>query len=297
MFILNLCEIIGCITKLSLFIYQLDWNVCLLTCTFQDSDLLTFNISAHHSWWGEHGPGCVRREMPQAPGVRTTESQSYITVMGCLLEYQYIEVAHSGAQILVAVSTCEICKWTCTAHVWTRNRNLSLCTLHLRNHWMCNFRCVKGEDFPLFSTLRPPQPLLCRLESFLHFRYWMGNWSVILSGWEWASPAANRLLKHTQGLLLFPFVQLCLSTPETHILPACTFAHTHVDPTLPLLEQGQELLSSSAGTWAQTWALHTLVPSGMQLHTHLQRRQSDSQLEETMLDYSKTQSLLIENPI
>lgn len=79
----------------------------LSTSTFQDSDLLTFNISAHHSWWGEHGPGCVRKEMPQAAGVRATESQSYITVMGCLLDYQYIEVAHSGAQILVAVSTCE----------------------------------------------------------------------------------------------------------------------------------------------------------------------------------------------
>ena len=74
---------------------------------FQDSDLLTFNISAHHSWWSEHGPGCVRREMPQAPGVRTTESHSYITVMGCLMDYQYIEVMHSGTQILVAVSTCD----------------------------------------------------------------------------------------------------------------------------------------------------------------------------------------------
>lgn len=96
----------------------------LSTCTFQDSDLLTFNISAHHSWWGEHGPGCVRREMPQAPGVRTTESQSYITVMGCLLDYQYIEVAHSGAQILVAVSTREKCKYTCT------NTQQELITLH-----------------------------------------------------------------------------------------------------------------------------------------------------------------------
>lgn len=70
----------------------------------QDSDLLTFNISAHHSWWSEHGPGCVRNEMQQAPGVRTTESHSYITVMGCHIDYQYIEVAHSGGQILVAVS-------------------------------------------------------------------------------------------------------------------------------------------------------------------------------------------------
>ncbi|KAF3860587.1 hypothetical protein F7725_000842 [Dissostichus mawsoni] len=74
------------------------WNVFII-CFYldvgglsKDSDLLTFNISAHHSWWSEHGPGCVRREMPQAPGVHTTESHSYITVMGCLMDYQYIEL-------------------------------------------------------------------------------------------------------------------------------------------------------------------------------------------------------------
>lgn len=31
--------------------------------SFQDSDLLTFNISAHHSWWSEHGAGmCPKRD-------------------------------------------------------------------------------------------------------------------------------------------------------------------------------------------------------------------------------------------
>ncbi|KAL0158700.1 hypothetical protein M9458_046776, partial [Cirrhinus mrigala] len=55
-----------------------------------DSDLLTFNISAHHSWWSEHGPGCVRREIP-ASADRSADAQSYISIMGCLLEYQYIE--------------------------------------------------------------------------------------------------------------------------------------------------------------------------------------------------------------
>lgn len=71
--------------------------------SFQDSDLLTFNISAHHSWWSEHGPGCVRREIP-ASGERSADTQSYISIMGCLLEYQYIEVLHSSFQILISVS-------------------------------------------------------------------------------------------------------------------------------------------------------------------------------------------------
>lgn len=75
-----------------------------LGLSLQESDLLTFNISAHHSWWSEHGPGCVRKEMPAA-SMRGPDSQAYISVMGCLLEYQYIEVLHSAFQILVAVST------------------------------------------------------------------------------------------------------------------------------------------------------------------------------------------------
>ncbi|KAL7860174.1 hypothetical protein SRHO_G00153210 [Serrasalmus rhombeus] len=85
------------------------WNVFLI-CFYlevgglsKESDLLTFNISAHHSWWSEHGPGCVRREMPPS-GMRNADTHSYVSVMGCLLEYQYIEVLHSGFQILLSVS-------------------------------------------------------------------------------------------------------------------------------------------------------------------------------------------------
>ncbi|XP_028309677.1 sodium/potassium-transporting ATPase subunit beta-1-interacting protein 4 isoform X2 [Gouania willdenowi] len=86
------------------------WNVFII-CFYldvgglsKDSEMLTFHISAHHSWWSEHGPGCVRREMPQAPiGVQPSENHSYITVMGCLLDYQYIEVMQSSTQILVAL--------------------------------------------------------------------------------------------------------------------------------------------------------------------------------------------------
>ncbi|XP_043984304.1 sodium/potassium-transporting ATPase subunit beta-1-interacting protein 4 isoform X1 [Gambusia affinis] len=85
------------------------WNVFII-CFYlnvgglsKESNLLTFNISAHHSWWSEHGPGCVRKEMPEDPEVRTTESHSYISVVGCFMEYRYIEVIHSGVQILVAL--------------------------------------------------------------------------------------------------------------------------------------------------------------------------------------------------
>ncbi|XP_051961955.1 sodium/potassium-transporting ATPase subunit beta-1-interacting protein 3-like isoform X1 [Xyrauchen texanus] len=84
------------------------WNVFII-CFYLEvgglskvSDLLTFKISAHHSWWREHGPGCVRREIPISVD-RGSDAQSYISIMGCMLEYQYIEVLHSGFQILISL--------------------------------------------------------------------------------------------------------------------------------------------------------------------------------------------------
>ncbi|XP_077316479.1 sodium/potassium-transporting ATPase subunit beta-1-interacting protein 4 isoform X3 [Lithobates pipiens] len=84
------------------------WNVFLI-CFYlevgdlsKDSDLLTFRVSQHQSWWSEHGPGCVRKEAPVA-GMAGLESHSYVSVVGCSIEYQYIEVLHSATQILLAL--------------------------------------------------------------------------------------------------------------------------------------------------------------------------------------------------
>ncbi|KAK2517984.1 Nkain2 [Columba livia] len=68
----------------------------------QETDLiLTFNISMHRSWWMENGPGCTVTSVTPAPDW-APEDHRYITVSGCLLEYQYIEVAHSSLQIFLA---------------------------------------------------------------------------------------------------------------------------------------------------------------------------------------------------
>uniref|UniRef100_A0A670I181 Sodium/potassium-transporting ATPase subunit beta-1-interacting protein n=1 Tax=Podarcis muralis TaxID=64176 RepID=A0A670I181_PODMU len=85
------------------------WNIFII-CFYlevgglsKDSELLTFNISRHQSWWSENGPGCVRKETPMV-GIKGLDSHSYVSVIGCALEYRYIEVMHSAMQILVAVS-------------------------------------------------------------------------------------------------------------------------------------------------------------------------------------------------
>lgn len=71
----------------------------------QDTDLImTFNISMHRSWWMENGPGC--RVTPVTPPPSwAPEDHRYISIAGCLLEYQYVEVAQSSLQIILAVST------------------------------------------------------------------------------------------------------------------------------------------------------------------------------------------------
>ncbi|ERE84828.1 sodium/potassium-transporting ATPase subunit beta-1-interacting protein 3 [Cricetulus griseus] len=67
----------------------------------QDTDLMTFNISVHRSWWREHGPGCVRRVLPpSAHGMM--DDYTYVSVTGCVVDFQYLEVIHSAVQILLS---------------------------------------------------------------------------------------------------------------------------------------------------------------------------------------------------
>lgn len=62
---------------------------------------MTFNTSLHRSWWMEHGPGCL--VTPVLDSRMAPDDHHVITVSGCLLDYQYIEVLSSAIQILLAV--------------------------------------------------------------------------------------------------------------------------------------------------------------------------------------------------
>uniref|UniRef100_A0A5F4VQY2 Sodium/potassium-transporting ATPase subunit beta-1-interacting protein n=1 Tax=Callithrix jacchus TaxID=9483 RepID=A0A5F4VQY2_CALJA len=84
------------------------WNVFII-CFYlevgglsKDTDLMTFNISVHRSWWREHGPGCVRRVLPpSAHGMM--DDYTYVSVTGCIVDFQYLEVIHSAIQILLSL--------------------------------------------------------------------------------------------------------------------------------------------------------------------------------------------------
>ncbi|XP_048453200.1 sodium/potassium-transporting ATPase subunit beta-1-interacting protein 2 isoform X1 [Rhincodon typus] len=85
------------------------WNVFVI-CFYlevgglaKDTDLImTFNISMHRSWWMENGPGCAVATITDTPEW-VPEDHRYIYIRGCLLEYQYIEVAHSSLQVILAL--------------------------------------------------------------------------------------------------------------------------------------------------------------------------------------------------
>ncbi|KAK1888860.1 Sodium/potassium-transporting ATPase subunit beta-1-interacting protein 2, partial [Dissostichus eleginoides] len=71
----------------------------------KDSDLvLTFNLSMHRSWWMENGPGCRVTPITPPPSW-APEDHRYISISGCLMDFQFIEVAHSSLQILLAIKT------------------------------------------------------------------------------------------------------------------------------------------------------------------------------------------------
>ncbi|NWW93978.1 NKAI2 protein, partial [Rhynochetos jubatus] len=83
---------------------NVDFALILHLFFLQETDLiLTFNISMHRSWWMENGPGCTVTSVTPAPDW-APEDHRYITVSGCFLEYQYIEVAHSSLQIFLALA-------------------------------------------------------------------------------------------------------------------------------------------------------------------------------------------------
>ncbi|XP_072427656.1 sodium/potassium-transporting ATPase subunit beta-1-interacting protein 3-like isoform X4 [Chiloscyllium punctatum] len=88
------------------------WNVFIF-CFYlevgglsKDSDLMTFNISMHRSWWREHGPGCVRKELTAAAS-KSQDDRTYISVTGCIVDFQYLEVIHSSFQILLSVEVSD----------------------------------------------------------------------------------------------------------------------------------------------------------------------------------------------
>lgn len=64
---------------------------------------MTFNLSGHHSWWEEHGPGCLHEEAATA-GLGVLHGQSLVVGTSCAMVHSYVEALHSGLQILLAVS-------------------------------------------------------------------------------------------------------------------------------------------------------------------------------------------------
>ncbi|KAM7326714.1 hypothetical protein ACRRTK_013081 [Alexandromys fortis] len=84
------------------------WNVFII-CFYlevgglsKDSELLTFNLSRHRSWWKEHGPGCLHGEAATS-GLGAMHGQSLVVDAGCATVYSYMEALHSGLQILLAL--------------------------------------------------------------------------------------------------------------------------------------------------------------------------------------------------
>ncbi|XP_032950202.1 sodium/potassium-transporting ATPase subunit beta-1-interacting protein 4 isoform X1 [Rhinolophus ferrumequinum] len=125
------------------------WNIFII-CFYlevgglsKDSELLTFNLSRHRSWWREHGPGCQREE-PVA-GFQPSGGQALVPGVSCVLEHSYVEALHSALQILVAlvafVYACYV------VSVFTEEED--------------SFDFIGGFDpFPLYHVTEKPSSLL-----------------------------------------------------------------------------------------------------------------------------------------
>ncbi|XP_014896261.1 sodium/potassium-transporting ATPase subunit beta-1-interacting protein 3 isoform X1 [Poecilia latipinna] len=85
------------------------WNVFVI-CLYldlgglskQDSHVLSLGVSSHSSWWKSNGPGC--RSQNQASDRWSEHQNPRLTmVSSCWLQYQYLEVLHCAAQLLLSL--------------------------------------------------------------------------------------------------------------------------------------------------------------------------------------------------
>ncbi|XP_069742998.1 sodium/potassium-transporting ATPase subunit beta-1-interacting protein 2 isoform X3 [Narcine bancroftii] len=125
------------------------WNVFVI-CFYlevgglaKDTNLImTFNISKHRSWWMENGPGCVVVTITDTPEW-VPEDHRYIYVRGCLLGYEYIEVAHSSLQVILA--------WEPHAYIRIAHSHSSLASALPE--------CVASNDVPVLQLQARHQQL------------------------------------------------------------------------------------------------------------------------------------------
>ncbi|XP_035394167.1 sodium/potassium-transporting ATPase subunit beta-1-interacting protein 2 isoform X3 [Cygnus atratus] len=134
------------------------WNVFVICFYLEAGDLsketdliLTFNISMHRSWWMENGPGCTVTSVTPAPDW-APEDHRYITVSGCFLEYQYIEVAHSSLQIFLALTVAAAC-----AHILGQILHFALL---YHGCLICSAVTSEYVDCPMHSVKTTALPVL-----------------------------------------------------------------------------------------------------------------------------------------
>ncbi|XP_033623044.1 sodium/potassium-transporting ATPase subunit beta-1-interacting protein 4 isoform X2 [Fukomys damarensis] len=128
------------------------WNIFII-CFYlevgglaRDSELLTFNLSQHHSWWQEHGPGCLH-EGTSSAGLRALHSRALVSGAGCALEPSFVEALHSGLQILLA-----LLGFICSCYV-----------VSVLTEEEDSFDFIGGFDpFPLYHVNEKPSNLLCK---------------------------------------------------------------------------------------------------------------------------------------
>ncbi|KAL7828381.1 hypothetical protein SRHO_G00320150 [Serrasalmus rhombeus] len=89
-------------------VFWVTWNI-FICCLYLDlgglskeSDYMSLGLSSHGSWWKDSGPGCENKDLPAAKW-QGEDSPALISTLGCVLEYQYIEVLHSALQLVISL--------------------------------------------------------------------------------------------------------------------------------------------------------------------------------------------------
>ncbi|KAI7789648.1 sodium/potassium-transporting ATPase subunit beta-1-interacting protein 3 isoform X1 [Triplophysa rosa] len=88
-------------------VFWVTWNI-FICCLYldigglsKDSDFMSLGLSSHQTWWKDKSLGCKNRNIPNTRW-QHLNSPAQVSELGCILEYQYIEVLHSALQLFLS---------------------------------------------------------------------------------------------------------------------------------------------------------------------------------------------------
>lgn len=121
---------------------------------------MSLGLSSHQTWWKDKSLGCKNINIPHTRW-QHLNSPAQVSELGCILEYQYIEVLHSALQLFLSVSQffqmtpklAIINMLICFLYIFIDHTEIQTYGCWMWCYSICCFVCIRVGDGICFCLL------------------------------------------------------------------------------------------------------------------------------------------------